>query len=321
MSKSKGILVALLLILIAAVIVFKVRVPYGKENSGFSIDWVDDVRSITISHNDQTLVLDNKGEEWMVNNLFVARKSAVDFILKTLGSVEIKSPVSADLYKDLVADHNLEPYRVQINGRKKSTAFLIYKSSDLSYGSIFKRNLKSKPFFVSLPAYDIDPGNNFLIDEKFWMPYHIFNINPDIIESIDLIYKDRDMDDVTILKGEEDYSLFINGSQSLEVKQDKIRRYITYFAFVPFENWAFGIDPVSSSRLINSEPEIIIKVGLSDGNKIVASFWTRLINSDQDQVPDTDRLYGAIDDGRDVFIARYFDIDPLIKSADYFISD
>ncbi len=321
MSKSHGILAVLLLILITAVIVFKVRVPYGEKNSSFSIDWVDDVRSITISYKDQTLVLDKKGEEWMVNNLFVARKSAVDFIIKTIGSVEIKSPVSADLYKDLVADHKIEPHRIEINGRKKSTTFLIYKSSDLLYGSIFKRNHKSKPFFVSLPAYDIDPGNNFVTDEKFWMPYHIFNIDPDIIESVELIYKDSDMDDVTIIKGEEKYSLFINGSPSSEVKQDKIRRYITYFTFVPFENWAFGIDSVSSSRLTNSEPEIIIKVGLSDGNKIVASFWTRLINSKQDQVPDTDRLYGALNDGRDVFIARYFDIDPLIKSADYFISD
>lgn len=316
-----GILVALLLILIAIVIVFKVRVPYGRSNSGFAIDWVDDVNSIRISEKDKTLLLEKSGNDWEVNGLFIARKSAIDFILKAIASVEIKSPVSDDLYSELVEVKHIEPLRVQITGRKKANNYLIYKNPDSPYGSIFRKSLKSKPFFVTLPAYDIDPGYNFVTDSKFWMPYYIFNLKPDIISSVELIYKDPGMNDILIVTGNKENSLFINGSPSVDAKQDKIRRYITYFTFIPFETWAIDSDKETVAKIINSEPEIIIKVGLSDGNKVVARFWTRLIDTPGGPAPDTDRLYGALDGGSDVFIARFFDIDPLIKSAEYFISD
>lgn len=321
MRKSIGILLALVLIVIVSIFIFKVRVPFGRKNAGFSVDWVEDIKSITISDKDKTLLLENNSKGWEVNKTFVARKSAVDFILMNIEGIEIKSPVSNDLYSKLVDVNGQSPLKVRISGKNKNSEYLIYKSSDPLYSSIFKKSHKSKPFFVSLPSYNIDPGNSFVTDEKYWMPYYIFKLEPDLIRSVDIIYKDPGMDDISIITGEANNSLFINGKESLQAKQDKIRRYITYFTFVPFENWALELKPENVSELIKSEPEIIIKVGLSSGNEVIARFWTRMIETDEAYVPDTDRLYGTIDGTGDIFIARYFDIDPIIKSAEYFISD
>ncbi len=321
MRKIIGILLALLLIVIASILVFKVRVPFGRENSGFSVDWLEDIKSITISDKENTLLLERSSKGWEVNKSFVARKSAVDFILKNIEGLEIKSPVSDELYSKLVDTDKQPPLKVRITGKNKSLEYLIYKSSDPLYSSIFKKTVKSKPFFVNLPSYSIDPGNSFVTDEKYWMPYHIFNLEPDIISSVSIIYKDPGMDDISIVRGESKNSLFINGKESLQAKQDKIRRYITYFTFVPFENWAFDLKPENVTELISSEPEILIKVGLTSGNEVIARLWTKMLKTAEANVPDTDRLYGTIDGTGDIFIARYFDLDPLIKSAEYFISD
>jgi hypothetical protein len=321
MRKSTGILLSISLVLIAIILVFKVRVPFGRSNAGFSVDWVDDIKSITIRDKDDTLVLERNGQSWQVNKSFVARKSAVAFLLKNIAGIEIKSPVSDDLFRDLVDIKKQTPVKVLISGKNKTAEYLIYKSSDQSYGSIFRKSTKSKPFFVSLPSYGNDPGNSFVTDEKYWMPYYIFKLEPDNIRSINISYKDPGMDDISIIRGEVNNSFFINGKESLQANQEKIRRYITYFTFVPFEAWASELDPVYVTEIISTEPEIIIKVLLKTGSEVVARLWTRMIDTPQGLSPDTDRLFGTIDGARDIFIAKYFDVDPLIKSAQYFISD
>ena len=183
-----------------------------------------------------------------------------------------------------------------------------------------KRSLKSKPFFVSLPGYESDPGSHFIADEKFWMPYNIFNLEPDAIESIDLRFKDPDMDDVSIRMEGDDKGVYINGDSLEGVDNESVRRYISYFTFVPFENWAFDLDPEIRSEMLASDPEIVLELNM-DGKVIDARFWSKYNETAEGLTPDTDRLYGTLNNGKDFFVVRYFDLDPLIKTADYFISD
>lgn len=310
-----------LVLLITVVLVFRVRTPFGKSNSNFAISWTDEIASIEIKEGDRTLLLNRDAGEWFVNNTFKARSSAIDFILKTIEAIEIKSPVSELLFDDLCNNSDCDPVLVTIRGKRRTITYFIYRSSDSSYETIMRRTLKSKPFFVSLPGYDYDPGSHFISDERFWMPYHIFNLNPDKIKSIKLGYKDPVMDDISIRVDIDRVELLVKGKPETRAKQEKLRRYISYFTFVPFETWVFDLDIKMKSELLRTEPEIEFIVVLEDDMQLIIRLWNKSILTPEGIMPDTDRLYGTLNGGSEIFVAKYFDLDPLIKTVEYFISD
>jgi hypothetical protein len=38
-------------------------------------------------------------------------------------------------------------------------------------------------------------------------------------------------------------------------------------------------------------------------------------------VKDTDRVWGKLDDGKGIFVMRYFDLDPILKKRDWFFTN
>lgn len=315
------LVLATLALLLTLLFLFGERSPFGSSNSSFAIDQVDNIKSIEIIENDHMLELALLDKGWMVNKTFAARETAIDFILTTLENIEIKSPVSDELYNMLVEKEDIQPVKVIIRAKGRADSYYIYRTNNPEYASILRRSLKSKPFFVYLPGYDFDPGIHFVTDEKFWMPYHIFNLNPETISRISLEYYDPSMADLEIIVEKEEIHLLASGLKIAAVSQEKLKRYISYYTYVPFENWAFTLDDSIKADLLNSIPEILINVELEEDKLLSLRLWNKFIYTEAGIIPDTDRLYGSLNYGQDFFIARYFDIDPLIKSVEYFKSD
>lgn len=296
--------------------------PFGKENSKFCVDWSDQIQKITISEGSQVLTLTKSEQGWLVNNNKKARESAISFIIKTLSSLEIKSPITETKFQDLFAGEDMEPKLVRVEGKgRKLMSFLIYKSNTLGEHAIFKRKAGSLPFYLSIPAYDTDPGSHFVCDELFWLPYNIFNLHPDKLKSVSLNYSDPDMDDILIEFDAKEPRIKFNGVEAVSVDSEKLKRYISYFTYIPFENWAFALHSDVKEKVLDSEPVMIFSIKMNDGSSKNVKLWLRLIEGASGVIPDTDRLYGEMDNGGELFIVRYFDIDPLIKRSEYFIKD
>lgn len=312
---------SLLVIVIALIIAGKQESPFGNRNSSFSLDWTNEITSISISSKDKEVKLSKVDELWIVNNEMGARKSAISFILKTLEKLEIKSPVSDYLFQSLVGDEDIDPVIISINGKAgKRTSFLIYKSTDPSKGSILKKDKKSKPFFVTLPGYDTDPGRHFVADEKFWKPYHIFNLHPERISSINMSFLDEQMEDIEIIVNTDSVHLKVGNNVVRDVATDNLERYLSYFTFVPFETWEFGLSEADKNIILAKNPEIEIRVKTSDEEKIELRVWQREMIGVNGLEPDTDRLYGELNRSGEIFVVKYFDLDPLIKTKEYFIT-
>lgn len=311
-----------LLLFLVLFLVLKSRNPFGKSNSGFSIDWSDELKNVKLHKADESLELTRDNEKWVVNSSFAARKSAINMLISTLSSLEIKSPVSDDIFDEFVSGPDLVPLRVELSGRgRRRSEFLIYKNAHPEFGSILKLSPRSKPYFVQVPGYKTDPGSLFVTDQKFWMPYHIFNLHPDRILSIKLEFKDPELDDIEIKRKERGSSVFVNGSEIELADSLRTGRYISYFTFVPFENWAFDIDVTYKEDLLSSTPEMEFTLYIVDGSEINLRLWTRFNESDKGLIPDTDRLLGSLNKSSDLFVVKYFDVDPIIKSSAYFIMD
>jgi hypothetical protein len=307
------------IVLIIILIVFRARSPFGKSNSSFAIDPDKEITRIEFSQNGKKLILENKGDNWFVNGKTEARKSGINFILRILKEIKIKSPVSEELFEREITSKNISPVKVRVfeKGRNLKTLY-VYKTSSNIYGNIMKIKEKSKPFIVHVPGYGGEIGSGFTLNELFWQPFTVYNLLPSEIASIRFVNLSATSASFSISNTNHQFTLSGNNGNLTGWDPSLIVRYISYFAWVPFESWAFDMEKTEQEAIKKETPLYVITVITSAGKKKELTLWEL---SDEVTGKDSDRLLGKTNELDDLFIMRYFDVDPLIKKRSYFFPE
>jgi hypothetical protein len=300
-------------------ILFKSRSPFGKTNSSFASEPREEITKIEFSEKGKILTLEKKGENWLINGMSEARKSGILFIIRILKDMKIKSPVSAELFESEITRKNIIPVKVKVYEKRRILkTFLVYKTESNSWGNIMKIKEASKPFIVYVPGFEDNIGSGFTLNKLFWQPYTVFNLLPSEIASIKFENKNDTASSFSIVRQDHHYMLSglagrLSGWDSLSVV-----RYISYFAWVPFESWDFKLSDAEKKSIENQQPMYRIIVLTTKGRKIVLSLWGMSKVGNAINEIDSDRLLGKTEETNELFIMRYFDIDPLLKKRSYF---
>ena len=321
-TMNKTLLRNIFLIILACIlflIFIKTRAPFGKNNSSFSSEPKDEITRVEFSQDNKKLILEKKGEAWFINDHVEARKSGVLFILRILKEIKIKSPVSPELFKAEISGESVDPIKVRVfekNNLLKS--FFVYKTGSNIYGNVMKIKESSKPFIVYVPGYDGNIGSAFIMNEIFWQPYTVFNLLPSEIASVKLENFTDSSSSFSITN--QNHRYFLSGDIHNHTGWDSslVVRYISYFAFVPFESWALDLGEKEQKSIENQAPIYRISAYTVNGKKKVLTLWGLPVEKNDSKEIDSDRLLGKTDDKDELFIIRYFDIDPLIKKREYF---
>lgn len=309
--------IILLAVIIGLVILLmlKVRSPFGRNNSSFAPEPEKEITGIEFSQDGKKLTLSKKGDYWFVNGKSEVRKSGINFILRVLNEIKIKSPVSPELFSTEISGKKISPVKVKVySAGKVIKSFFVYKTSSNIFGNVMKIRESSKPFIVYVPGYEGDIGSAFILNELFWQPYTVFNYLPSEISSVKFENIADSSASFSIVNRNHHY--FISGDALDKTGWDSalLYRYISYFARVPFESWAFDISETEQKTIENQNPLYRISVTGTLNRKTVLTLWGITTGKETD----SDRLYGKTDERDNLFIIRYFDIDPLIKKREYF---
>jgi hypothetical protein len=300
-------------------IILRSRSPFGKTNSSFASEPKHEITKIEFSESGKRLTLEKKSESWMINGKTETRKNGVYYILRILKEIKIKSPVSQELFESEITRKNVSPVKVRVyEHRKLLKTFLVYKTGSNIYGNIMKIKESSKPFIVYVPGYEGDIGSGFTINELFWQPYTVFNLLPSEIASVNFENLSDTASSFSIINRDHHYSLSGAAGNLRGWDPSLIERYISYFAWVPFESWAFEIGIAEKKSIEAQQPLYRITVISTTGRKNVLSLWGMQSGKSGATAIDSDRLLGKTEAADELFILRYFDIDPLIKKRSYF---
>jgi hypothetical protein len=311
----------ILLIVITGLVILlflKVRSPFGKNNSSFSPEPGKEITRIDFSQEGKKLTLSKNGDNWTVNGQTEVRKSGLNFILRVLSEIKIKSPVSPDLFKTEITAKHISPVKVRVfENSRVIKSFLVYKTSSNVYGNIMKINESSKPFIVYVPGYEGDIGSGFTLNELFWQPYTVFDYLPSEITLVKFENLSDSSSSFSITNRNHHFSIGGDAGNKTGWDSSLVYRYISYFARVPFESWAFDINVADQANIENQQPLYRITVLGTLNRKTVLTLWAIPTGKG----PDSDRVYGKTDKKDNLFIMRYFDIDPLIKKRSYFFRE
>ncbi|MBN1108363.1 MAG: hypothetical protein JXA55_06315, partial [Bacteroidales bacterium] len=156
----------------------------------------------------------------------------------------------------------------------------------------------------------------FSTSELYWLPFTLFRLLPSEIESVEF---ENISDPQSSFSIQRQNNLFVlSGELNYEAAWDtsRVRRYISYFTQVPFENWAFDLDEEERRKILKREPICNISVRETTGARLKLTLWE--MTDQATGLNDSDRLWGKTDNREELFILRYFDIDPLLKKISYF---
>jgi hypothetical protein len=309
----------LLPVLILVFYLLKEQSPFGGKNTSFAVTPKNEITAIEFSEGNKTLKLTKKGEEWFVNERFDTRKSGILFIIKILTEMQIKSPVTPGLFNTEIIEKGISPVRVKVSEKGRTLrTFLVYKTSSNTYGNIMKLREGSKPFIVYVPGNDVEIGSAFTLNELFWQPFTLFSLLPSEILSVTFENRADTGSSFRIENRDRDFRLFGQRDELTGWDTSRIIRYISYFTHVPFERWAFDLQSDERENIKKQEPLFRITVTTAGGESNQLILWEKTFKENGMQKIDTDRLWGKKEDGDELLIVRYTDIDPLIKKRSYF---
>lgn len=314
------LLTVLLVTILIIVILLRTRTPFGRENTSFASIPQNEITRIEFSQQGEKLQLEKKGNTWTVNGENEARRSGIAFMERILTGIKIKSPVSADFFEDEIVKKDINPLKVRVfENNKLLSSFLVYKTGSNLYGNVMKISEKSKPFIVYVPGFEGDIGSGFTMNELFWLPYTIFNLLPSEISSVTF----EDLSDPAssfVIKGRNNVFSLTDATANLTGwDSSRLKRYISYFGFIPFISWALDLPEEESKKIRSGSPICRISVVKSDGSEIVLTLWEKI--DEKTGQKDSDRLWGKMGEREELFIVRYFDIDPLLKKRSYFFTE
>ncbi len=317
-----GIIIIIIIAAIAILLIGR-QAPFDAKNSVFYVENTDRIYRILISddHNNEVELM-RRPDGWVIDGDIVVRSSAIDIILKTIRDIRIKSPISDEAFTQFADSEKTKHLEVMIYGKRRLLqSFHIYRNREDDAPGIMKRREAARPFVMHIPGEDADPAKRFIADSKFWMPNTVFAAGPGQISRIRVVYTDKPDSSFSIEREGGKINFSSAGYAGETVDTMVIGRYLSYFNYVPFESYDHGLSPQDTDS-VSSDPvrySIEVVTGVADTTRLLT--WTRKIMKGGSLVRDTDRLWGSINDGGDLFVIRYYDLDPLIKYPSYFISD
>ncbi len=317
-SRNIGLTILLVAALVV-VILIRTRTPFGSDNASFGTTPGKEITKIELSAKGEQLVLEKKDKKWFVNDRYEARKGGIVFMESILTGLRIKSPVSDEMFTSVITEENIKPVRVRVFENKRIiNSFLVYKTTSNQFGNIMMTSERSKSFITYLPGFEGDIGSLFTLNELYWIPYTLFNLLPSEIAAV----RYEDVKDTTssfyISRRGKDLTLSSGGRLLTGWDSVRVHRYISYFTLVPFESWAADLSGGESDSIRRQDPLYRITVTKSDGSASILTLWAR--RDPLTGETDNNRLWGKTSERDDLFIIRYFDIDPLIKKRAYFFT-
>ena len=332
MKNRNYIIVVVILLAIAAYFYF--NNPSGTIKPELRDFAIEDTSSITkvfmVNKNNKSILLEKEGSIWYVNGEFIARKDAVDLILKTFKRIDIKSPVPKAQFDNVVKRLAATNTKVEVytDDDQPSKVIFIGGPTQDQRGTYMMIENSSTPFITHIPGFSGYLSSRFFLEEDLWRDQVIFRYGYNMIKSVQL---------EDIRKGENSFKLTNNGDNKYELlnlSQDKymsdfdtikVKYYLALYKKLSFERIANELDSVRIDSITATDP--IYKITLEDTNNKITSIETYLrpstlniANEDRDKRFDIERMYARINNSEELVIIQYYSFDPLFMDIDFFMN-
>ena len=198
--KKTSLLIIVILSILAGISIYLFKTKNGKttldkEASNFKYKDTAQVDKIFIADKDgKSLMLERLKGTWTVNNTYKARPDIMETLLKTIATVEVKSPVSKLSKENVIKVMASKSIKVEIysKGNKVKQFYVGHTTQDHLGTYMLLTNIEtdenySEPFVTHIPGFEGFLNTRFITDELDWRDRLVMNIRPPKIKFINCL--------------------------------------------------------------------------------------------------------------------------------------
>lgn len=333
--------IALIIVLVLGVVAFwlirnntKSTVPQKLRDFA-----VKDTASITkiflADKTGKTVTLTREGEGlWRVNDKYYARQDAVNTLLYTIYSIEVKEPVGKKAQDNIVkalasgatkieiysGDELIKMYYVGGETQDQLGTYMLLVNEKTGENS-------SVPFVMYVPGFEGYLTTRYFTEAKDWRDRSVFKYVPNRIKMVKVEYPTTPDQGFLIEKKADNFyevrdartNTTIPGFDTLAVKQ-----YLSYYQNIHFESIEKDLPKVNKDSILASTPFAILTVTDDSGMSNTAKLFHKKAEpgtTDQQGNPrkyDIDRAYALVNNGQDFVLVQYYVFGKLLQSPEYF---
>lgn len=346
MKKNKiAIILTIVLIAIAVLLIWNNR--YLTTLRGDSADFmVWDTASVTkvylADRWDNETLLERQADGWVLNKDYKAHPKKIDQLLYTLYRVRVKMPVSVASHDHIITQMasnstKVEVYQIvpRINlfnkirlfpREKRTKVFYVGDATKDSSGSFMLREGADQAYIVYIPGFHGYLSTRFTAVPDDWRDHTVFHESLANIQSVTLEFGEHPELGFTIESiGKHQYRMTRLADQTvLPFDTLKVINMLASFSDLRFE--ALLNNTLKQQRIdsIKSSP-FLHKITLvnKDGDAVEMKTFPKRVQllkgfPEEDHAMDVDRLYGLVNDDRDLVLIQYYIFDKVLHDITYY---
>ena len=312
--KTTYVLIALAVIAILGLILREVasQNSFDKELYNFAVSDTAAVTKLVIwDKSPDTVTLERKGQQWLVNGAYIARPDAIEVLLETLYRIRLRNFPQAAAQETILSAMATYGKRVEVyQGSELVKAFTVGTETPDMLGTYMLRDGYETPVATYMPGFNGYLSSRFFLREDLWRTREIWP-SPEEIAAVSLSFSDTVQFEVQ--RSGSQFKL-VNGS-GMAMEADPMAGQALYKAIqsAQYEGMiipsdiAFGkLDSIQAST-----PVAHVVVTYVDGNSADMRLYhvpggpDILDENGAPQQWDPDRFYAVLSDGRFVLTQRY----------------
>ncbi|MDY0076164.1 MAG: DUF4340 domain-containing protein [Bacteroidales bacterium] len=350
MNKTNVVYLLLILAaLVAAVLVWNNRylTTLEGESADFAVRDTANISRIFLANmNNNEVLIERRGDHWLLNGEHRAQQGKVDQLLETMYKLRVRNPVPVASHDQVVArmaslgikvEVYQQTYRINLFDRIK--LFPHEKMTKVYYvGDVTKDNMGTymllegadQAFVMYIPGFRGFVMTRFTPLEDDWRDHVIFSEKLADIKSVELEFNEQPNSSFQIENtGKHSYKLTRTADQ-LELAYDTLRvlNFLTSFDDVRFEAILTNILPrARQDSIINSPFLHRFTLTTHEGETTQLTTYSKKVLvghlgiSEDDAEIDVDRMYGLLNNGKDLVLLQYFIFDKLLRPVEYYEED
>lgn len=266
------------------------------------------------------------GGFWEINGKYVARKDAIDNLLYTIKSVEVRSPVGRNLYENTMKLMAAKSVKVEVyaNGENVKTYYVGHPTMD-NLGTFMYIEGSTVPYITHIPGFNGFLSTRYFASEAEWRDKSIFRFDPRKITRISIVENIR-TERSFVIERQADSSYTVlktKGSEYINpLDINKIRAFLSGFSQTFYERIDNDFPRSSRDSLFGSTPFARIEVTMDDGSaKSLTCFRKPVTTGSRVQLDekgeplafDLDKFYALMGNDSTLLVCQYFHFDRIMK--------
>lgn len=274
------------------------------------------ITAFTLAGHKDTTVLTKKEASWYVNEHIAANQEKVQIMVDALHRMQVKSVIRE---KQPPTGNKGDASAVHLHIRYADGREKQWVAGDtVRQLSATKFRLPGKPntiYLMHVPVYDLQLKSVLQTNPFYWRNKQILAAKPENISKVKVMYRDRPGKGFALICRADTCFLRQSGQ---EVNKDAVRRYLSYFNdHVQFQREA-APGEVNADTLMQKQPAITLILEQKPGKSDTLAVFRKPAAAG-DKPFDLNQAYAVLNNRPEVWLVRYYDIDPWLKERAYFL--